>query len=121
MKRKIIRSKNGFVGYINGLINNEITDLCDNYENSKLTLRKSYKEILQEKSANFILLLEEIVDDIDDEDKHMEEFQKSMDFQLKIKHQIKILESFIVKAPSTSVSFVNQNNVQPIHNVPVAS
>ena len=51
----------------------------------------------------------------------MEEFQKSMDFQLKVKRQIKINESFIDRAVSTSVSNVNQNNVQPIHNVPVAS
>ena len=51
----------------------------------------------------------------------MEEFQKSMDFQLKIKHRIKILESLIDRAPCTSVSNVNQNNVQLIHNVPVAS
>ena len=51
----------------------------------------------------------------------MEEFQKSMEFQLKVKHQIKILESFTNRAPSTSVSNVNQNNVQPIYNVPVGS
>ena len=107
MERKI-RSKNGSVGYINGLINNEIKDLCENYEDSKLTLCKSYKEILEEKSASIILLWEEILDDIDDDDKHMEEFQKSnMDFQLKVKHQIKILESFIDRAPFMSVSNVN--------------
>ena len=79
MERKI-RSKNGSVGYINGLINNEIKDLCENYEDSELTLCKSYKEILEEKSASIILLWEEILDDIDDDDKHMEEFQKSMEF-----------------------------------------
>ena len=44
-----------------------------------------------------------------------------MDFQLKVKHQIKILESFIDRAPSISVSNVNQNNAQPTRNVPVAS
>ena len=120
MERKI-RSKNGLVGYINGLINNEIKDLCENYEDSELTLCKSYKEILEEKSASIILLWEEILDDIDDDDKHMEEFQKSMDFQLKVKHQIKILESFIDKAPSMSVGNANQNHAQPIHNVPIAS
>ena len=106
MERKI-RSKNGLVGYINGLINNEIKDLCENYEDSELTLCKSYKEILEEKSASIILLWEEMLDDIDDDDKHMEEFQKIMNFQLKVKHQIKILESFIDRAPSTSVSNVN--------------
>ena len=79
MERKI-RSKNGSVGYIYSLINNEIKDLCENYEDSKLTLGKSYKEILEEKSASIILLWEEILVDIDDDDKHMEEFQKSMDF-----------------------------------------
>ena len=72
-------SKNGSVGYTNGLINNEIKDLCENYEDSKLTLCKSYKEILEEKSTSIILLWEEILDDIDDDDKHMGEFQKSMD------------------------------------------
>ena len=51
----------------------------------------------------------------------MEEFQKSMDFQLKVKHQIKIFESFIDRALCTSVSNVNQNNVQLIHNMPVDS
>ena len=79
MERKI-RSKNGSVGYINSLINNEIKNLCENYEYSKLTLCKSYKEILEEKSPSIILLWEEILDDIDDNDKHMEKFQKSMDF-----------------------------------------
>ena len=39
MERKIT-SKNGSVGYINGLINNEIKDSCENYEGSKLTLCK---------------------------------------------------------------------------------
>ena len=94
MERKI-RSKSGSVGYIKGLINNEIEDLCENYEDSKLTLCKLCKEILEEKSASIILLWEEILDDFDDDDKYMEEFQKSMDFQLKVKQQIKILESFI--------------------------
>ena len=51
----------------------------------------------------------------------MEEFQKGMVFQLKVKHQIKILESFIDRAPSTSVSDVNQNNIQLIRNVPITS
>ena len=92
MERKI-RSKNGSVGYINGLINNEIKDLCENYEDSKLTLCKSYKEILEEKSASIILLWEEILDDIDDDDKNKEEFQKIMDFQLKVKHQIKFFKA----------------------------
>ena len=119
MERKI-KSKNGSVGYINSLINNEMKDLCENYEDSKLTSCKSYKEILEEKSASIVLLWEEILDIIDDDDKHMEEVQKSMDFQLKVKHQIKILESFIGRSP-VSVSNVNQNNVQPIHNVLVAS
>ena len=40
MERKI-KSKNGSVGYINGLINNEMKDLCENYEDSKLTLCES--------------------------------------------------------------------------------
>ena len=120
MERKI-RSKNGSVGYINGLINNEMKDLCENYEDSKLASCKSYKEILEEKSASIVLLWEEILDILDDDDKHMEEVQKSMDFQLKVKHQIKILKSFIGRPPSVSVSNVNQNNVQPIHNVPVPS
>ena len=93
MERKI-RSKNGSVDC---LINNEIKDLCENDEDSKLTLCKSYKEILEEKSASIILLWEEILDDIDDDDKHMEEFQKSMDFQLKVKHQIKILTGIILR------------------------
>lgn len=39
MERKIW-SKNGSLGYINGLINNEIKDLCENCEGSKLTLCK---------------------------------------------------------------------------------
>ena len=39
MERKIT-SKNGSVGYINGLINNDIKDLYENYEGSKLTLCK---------------------------------------------------------------------------------
>ena len=39
MKRKI-RSKNGSVGYINVLVNDEIKDLYENYEDSKLTLCK---------------------------------------------------------------------------------
>ena len=89
MERKI-RSKNGSVEYITGLINNEIKDLCDNYEDSKLTLCKPYKEILEEKSASIILLWEEILNDIDDDDEHIEEFQKRMVFQLKVKHQIKM-------------------------------
>ena len=75
MERKI-RSKNGSVGYINGLINNKIKDLCENYEDKKLTLCKAYKEIFEEKSASIILLWDEILDDIDDDDKHMEEFQE---------------------------------------------
>ena len=89
MERKIT-SKNGSVGYINGLINNEIKDSCENYEGSKLTLCKQYKEILEEKGASIVLLWPDILDDIDDDDEHMEEFQKSMDFQLKVKHQIKL-------------------------------
>ena len=120
MERKI-RSKNGSVEYITGLINNEIKDLCDNYEDSKLTLCKPYKEILEEKSATIILLWEEILNDIDDDDEHIEEFQKRMVFQLKVKHQIKILECSTDRAPPTSFSNVRQNNVQPIRNVPVAS
>ena len=40
MERKI-KSKNGSVGYINSLINNEMKDLCENYEDSKLTLCES--------------------------------------------------------------------------------
>ena len=120
MKEKI-RLKNEPVIYINDLINNGLKNLCENYEDSKLTLCKSYKEILEEKSANIISLWNEILDDIGSDDKHMEEFQKSINFQLKVKHQIKILQSFTDKAHSTYVSNVNQNNVQPIHNVPVAS
>ena len=61
------------------------SDLCENYKDSKLTLCKLYKEILEEKSASIILLQDEILDDIDD-NKDVEEFQMSMDFQLKIKH-----------------------------------
>ena len=34
MERKI-SSKNGLVDYINGLINNEITVLCENYKTVK--------------------------------------------------------------------------------------
>ena len=79
-----------------------------------------YKEILEEKSATIILLWDEILDDIDD-NKDVEEFQMSMDFQLKIKHKIKILESFIGRDRSTSVSDVNQNNIKVIFHVPIAS
>ena len=52
---------------------------------SKLTSCKLYKEILEEKSATITLLWDGILDDIDDS-KGVEEFQMSMDFQLKIKH-----------------------------------
>ena len=55
MERKI-RSKNRSVGYINVLINNEVKDLCENYEDSKLTLCKLYQEILEEKILSIILL-----------------------------------------------------------------
>ena len=40
MERKI-KSKIGSVGYINGLINNDMKDLCENYEDNKLTLCES--------------------------------------------------------------------------------
>ena len=79
MKEKI-RLKNEPVIYINDLINNGLKNLCENYEDSKLTLCKSYKEILEEKSANIISLWNEILDDIGSDDKHMEEFQKSINF-----------------------------------------
>ena len=75
MERKIT-SKNGSVGYINGLINNDIKDLYENYEGSKLTLCKQYKEILEEKGASIVLLWQDILDDIGYDDEHMENFKR---------------------------------------------
>lgn len=47
MERKIW-SKNGSVGNINTFTNNEISNLCETFENSKISLCSSYKDILEE-------------------------------------------------------------------------
>ena len=119
MDRKI-RSKNGPVGYINSLRKNQIKRLCETFEDSKITLCRLYKKILKEKCASINLLWEEILDYIEDDGKDGEEFQRSMNFQFKVKHQVRILEAFIERS-FISGSNSNQNSLSSTRSIPVSN
>lgn len=86
------------VDYINSLIANQIKSLSEIFGDSRITLCRSYNEIVEEKSASIDLLWEEILYNRKDDEKYGAESQRSMYFQFKLKYQVEILENFIERS-----------------------
>ena len=81
------RSRSCTITSLNKLFENQINEIYNNYDEDKLTLRYSLKEVAEKNLKKVVTLSEEIGEGIEDDDEFATHLDESMNIELNINHK----------------------------------
>ena len=91
------RSKSCTTNSINKLFENQINEIYNNYDEDKLTLLYSLKEVVERNLKKIVTLSEEIGEGIEDDEEFATHLDESMNIEVNVNHKLAILNEFITK------------------------
>ena len=98
------RSRSCTVTSINKLFENQINEIYNNYDEDKLTLLYSMKLIVKKNLKKVVTISEEIGERIEVDEELATHLDESMNIEVNINHKLAILNEFITKKKSATVS-----------------
>ena len=91
------RSRSCITNSINKLFENQINEIYNNYDEDKLTLLYSLKEVVERNLKKIVTLSEEIGEGIEDDEEFATHLDESMNIEVNVNHKLAILNEFITK------------------------
>ena len=91
------RSRSCTITSINKPFENQINKIYNNYDQDKLTLLYSLKDVVEKNLKKVVTLSEEIGEGIEDHEEFATHLDESMNIEVNINHKLAILNEFITK------------------------
>ena len=91
------RSRSCITNSINKLFENQINEIYNNYDEDKLTLLYSLKEVVERNLKKIVTLSEEIGEGIEDDEEFATHLDESMNIEVNVNHKLATLNEFITK------------------------
>ena len=91
------RSRSCTITSINKPFENQINKIYNNYDQDKLTLFYSLKDVVEKNLKKVVTLSEEIGEGIEDQEEFATHLDESMNIEVNINHKLAILNEFITK------------------------
>ena len=91
------RSRSCTITSINKPFENQINKIYNNYDQDKLTLFYSLKDVVEKNLKKVVTLSEEIGEGIEDHEEFATHLDESMNIEANINHKLAILNEFITK------------------------
>ena len=109
------RSRSCTITSINKPFENQINKIYNNYDQDKLTLFYSLKDVVEKNLKKVVTLSEEIGEGIEDHEEFATHLDESMNIEVNINHKLAILNEFITKI-NHKLAILNEFIIKKIGN-----